>query len=476
MNGPPVSAESGQPSRAGQFPHAGQPPHAGRSPRHRSAAVSRRSLLRATLGTAGLAALAGCSSPVLAGLADTPLDPNTVDYWNLFGGGDGVRMQQMLDGYRTANPGTGLQAVTLAWGNPYYTKLSLATLGDKPPNVAVAHLTRMKTFADADLLQELNPDDLARHGMTPDKFNQRAWEAGLVNGKIHAIPIDTHPLVLFYNTKVCGDAGLLDSGGGLKPITGEQGFLDALDAAKKVTGQYGATHGINGDSASPWRIFQSMYSQLGGAVLDDNGTRVVLDDAKAKRVLSYLRTLTVEKKLMPSSIDYQGAIALFASGQSGFHINGEWEITTFQTAKMPFSMALFPNVFGGRYSVQADSHTLVLPRQRDTDRKRLDLSLGFIKSMLDQSLTWAQGGHVPAWQPTATSEEYRKLTPQSNYAAAADAAVYDPPGWYSGSGSNFEIILGASIGAVEAGQLTPDQAITQIRSKLSVLADTPAPV
>ena len=79
--------------------------------------------------------------------------------------------------------------------------------------------------------------------------------------------------------------------------------------------------------------------------------------------------------------------------------------------------------------------------------------------MLDQSITWAQGGHVPAWLPFADSAEYKKLTPQSNYAAAADAAVYDPPGWYSGSGSNFEIIMGASIGAVDAGQLTPAAAL-----------------
>jgi multiple sugar transport system substrate-binding protein len=439
-------------------------------------ALTRRNLLRATLAGAGAAALAGCSSPVVAGLANTPLDPGTVQYWNLFGGGDGVRMQQMLDGYRTANRGTNLQAVTLAWGNPYYTKLSLATVGDKPPDVAVSHLTRMKTLVEGSLLQELNLDDLARHGMAPENFNQRAWQAGLVNGKAYAIPLDTHPFVLFYNTKVCQQAGLLDADGKLKPIRGEQAFADALERAKKVTGRYGATHGINADAATPWRFFQSLYSQLGGQVLADNGRRIVLDDTKAKRVLDFLHMLTVEKQLMPSSIDYQGAIALFANGQAGFHLNGEWEITTFQTAKMPFSMTLLPNVFGGPYAVQADSHTLVLPRRPNPDRAELDRALGFVKSLLDQSLTWAQGGHVPAWQPFARSDAYRKLTPQSNYAAAADAAVYDPPGWYSGSGSNFEIVMGSSIGAMEAGQLSPDAAIAQIRSKLTALAEVASPV
>jgi multiple sugar transport system substrate-binding protein len=438
-------------------------------------ALTRRDLLRATLLGAGTVALTGCSS-VGAGLLNTAPDDSTVAYWNLFGGGDGVRMQQMEDGYRKANPTMELQSVTLTWGNPYYTKLALSTVGDRPPDVAAAHLTRMKTLVQGNLLQELHPEDLERHGMTADKFNKRAWEEGLVDGRIYAIPIDTHPFVLFYNTKICEEAGLLDSSGNLKPIKGQDAFMDALSKAKEVTGRYGATHGMNSDTASPWRLFQTMYAQLGGEVLADDGTRVVLDDAKAKRVLDYLRELTVEKGLMPRSVDYQGAIALFASGAAGFHLNGEWEISTFQTAKMPFSMTLVPNIFGGPYAVQADSHTLVLPVRPDQDRAGLDRALGFVRSMLDQSLTWAEGGHVPAWQPIATSARYKELTPQSEYAAAADAAVYDPPGWYSGSGSNFEIVMGAAVGAVEAGSMSAEAAIAQIRSKLSALASTASPV
>ncbi|HKT01924.1 MAG TPA: extracellular solute-binding protein [Rugosimonospora sp.] len=453
--------------------------HGSPHPRSAPAALSRRGLLRAALLGAGAvgatAAGTGCSE-VGAGLANTALEPGTVEYWNLFGGGDGVRMQQMEDGYRKANPHLKLQAVTFAWGNPYYTKLSLATVGDQPPDVAVSHLTRMKTLVKGNLLQELHPEDLARHGMSASMFNQRAWEAGLVDGKIYAIPLDTHPFVLFYNTKICEQAGLLDPDGKLSPITGPDAFQAALTKAKQVTGEYGATHGINADTATPWRLFQTLYSQLGGEVLADDGTRIVLDDTKARQVLAYLRALTVEQSLMPGSIDYQGAVALFANGSAGFHLNGEWEITTFQTAKTPFSMTLVPNVFGGTYAVQADSHTLVLPVRPDHGQARLDRALGFVKSMLDQSLTWAEGGHVPAWQPFATSDAYRKLTPQSNYAAAADSAVYDPPGWYSGSGSNFEIVMGSAIGAVEAGQMSPDEAIAQIRSKLSAFAKTAPPV
>jgi multiple sugar transport system substrate-binding protein len=212
-------------------------------------------------------------------------------------------------------------------------------------------------------------------------------------------------------------------------------------------------------------------------MLAEDGTKVVIDQDKAMKVLTFMQQLG-KKGLFPQSVDYQGAIAMFATGKTGFFFQGEWEISTFQTAKMPFSMDLFPNVYGGtdHYAVQADSHTLVIPKQPVRDDARLHRSLQFIRSMLDQSDTWAAGGHIPAWLPYQESEAYKKLKPQSNYAKAADGAVYDPAGWYSGSGSDFEIIVGSAIGAVQAGQLSPKAAIGQMRTKLANLAGTDSPV
>ena len=432
--------------------------------------LTRRAFLSGTAAAAALG-LSGCS-----GLTPGRDTSGSLDYWNLFGGGDGVRMTQMLDGFRTANPGIDLSAVTLAWGNPYYTKLALATLGDKPPDVAISHLTRMKTLVASDLLEELRPEDLARHGIAANLFNERAWQAGLVEGRAYAIPIDTHPFVMFYNTDVCEKAGLLDSGGALTPLDSPEKFIDAMRRAKEASGAYGGVVAINTDTSTPWRIFQSLYSQLGGETLADEGRRVVIDDARATQVLTFLQSLTRDG-LFPGGIDYQGAIATFANGQAGFYFQGEWEISTFQTAKMPFSMTLFPNLYGGsRYAVQADSHTLVIPRQPAQDRDQLDRSLLLIRSMLDQSRTWAEGGHVPAWLPFRDSPEYKAMTPQSNYAAAADGAVYDPDGWYSGSGSNFEIVTGSAVATVLSGQKSPAGALAQLRGQLHTLSTTASPI
>ncbi|ASW55383.1 extracellular solute-binding protein [Plantactinospora sp. KBS50] len=438
--------------------------------------LSRRAVLKGVAGLGAGVTLAGCSAPVLSGLGTGGAAAGSLAYWNLFGGGDGVRMTQMLDAFRAAHPDIDLKAVTLAWGNPYYTKLSLATLGQKPPDVAIAHLTRMKTLVAADLLEELRPEDLARFGITPDKLDRTAWENGLVQGRAYAVPLDTHPFVMFYNTDVCERAGLLDSAGHLVELNSEEAFLDAMRRAREVTGASGGVVSINADTATPWRVFQSLYSQLGGQVLADGGRRVVIDDAKATQVLTFLRKWTADG-LFPAAADYQGAIAAFAEGRAGFYFQGEWEISTFQTAKMPFSMTLFPNIYGGgRYAVQADSHTLVIPKRPHRDAARLDRSLLLIRSFLEQSDTWAAGGHVPAWVPFRDSAAYQAMTPQSSYAAAAQGAVYDPDGWYSGSGSNFEIVTGSAISTVLGGQQSPADALAQMRAQLTNLANTASPI
>jgi multiple sugar transport system substrate-binding protein len=436
--------------------------------------LSRRAVLRGLVGLGAGATLAGCSAPVLSGLGTGGDAAGSLAYWNLFGGGDGVRMTSMIDNYRAANPDVDLKAVTLAWGNPYYTKLSLATLGGKPPDMAVSHLTRAKTLVASGLLEEITPDDMAKVGIAVNQLDQTAWNAGLVEGKSYAIPLDTHPFVMFYNTEICEKAGLLDSSGALQTIDSPEKFMDAMNKAKDVTKVYGGVTAITSDTSTPWRMFQSWYSQLGGETLADEGRKVVIDEAKAMQVLQFMQTMTKDGAV-PGNLDYAGSVAAFATGQAGFYFQGEWEISTFQTAKTPFSMTLFPNLYGGdKYSVQADSHTLVIPKGVQGPRK--DRAMGLIKSFLDQSKTWAEGGHVPSWLPFRDSPEFEALKPQANYAAAAEGAAYDPEGWYSGSGSNFEIVTGSNIATVLAGQEQPAAALEQMRTALTSLANTASPI
>lgn len=442
--------------------------------------IGRRDLLRG-LGLAGAAGLAavgasGCGSFLDTGITGGTASRNALTFWNLFSGGDGVRMVEMEKKYQRAHPEVNLDAITLTWGNPYYTKLELAALSGRAPNVAVTHLSKVATLAQAGLLSTLDETELSRYGMTADRFTTAAWSKAHVGGTLRAVPLDTHPFVLYYRTDVCEKAGLLDPDGNLKPIVGTDGFIAALRKAAKVTGGYGGVVNIIGDPSTCWRWFATLYYQLGGQVLADDGRTVALDDAKATEALRFMRELTVQRKLMPSNIDGGGVTSLFSTGKVGFMLDGEWDITTYQTAKTPFNMVPLPNFYGGKYTCFADSHALILPTGGNPDPSRRDVSLTFVRSLLDSSLTWAQGGHIPAWKPVQDSDAYRTMKPQSNYTQAAYAASYDPPGWYSGAGSDFETVVGSAVSAVESGQLSPEAGAAQMRSGLTSYTTIKPPV
>lgn len=436
---------------------------------------SRRDLFRSAGLVGAASVLSGCGF-VQSGFTGGRPAARTLTYWNLLGGGDGPRMKAMEAVYSKEHPEIDLQPSTLTWGNPYYTKLSLATLGAQPPDVAISHLTRVPTLVGADLLHPFPAEALERFGMTRDKFVERALDHATIDGEVYAIPLDTHPFVMFYNTDVCDKAGLLDSDGQLTSMDSPEQFVEVLAKTKEVTGSWGGAVASVAEYATPWRFFYSLYGQLGGKLLTGDAPEELLESEKALQAMNFMRRLTVDEELMPRDIDYGGAVALFANGRSGVFFQGEWEITTFQDAKLPFDMTRLPAVFGDTYAVQADSHTFVMPRRDDIDSTRIEMVLGFVRSMLDQSLAWAEGGHVPTWLPVQETEEYQKLRPQSNYASVAEDAIYDPPAWYSGSGSNLEMIAGASLGEVLTGRVEPERALDRIRQGWGKLARTASPI
>ncbi|MDY1004624.1 extracellular solute-binding protein [Curtobacterium sp. CFBP9011] len=444
----------------------------------RGSTFTRRSLLAAGAAAATVLPLAACSSPLSAGLAGSALNPETLVFWNLFGGGDGVRMQTMEDGYAKQHGGSSsLQATTFAWGNPYYSKLTLATVGNKPPDVAIAHLTRAKPLWDGDLLDPITADDLAGVGLKASDFNQKAWAAQKTDGANIAIPLDTHPFVLFYNVDVCKKAGLLDGNDELKNLDGMDAFESALAAVSKVTGGTALNvANVVPETATPWRFFWTMYNQINGATpfISDGGAKLTVNEDAYNEVTNRTQKW-VKQGWMNKALDYATAQSLMFDGKAGFFMQGEWEISTAQSIKgLKFGMAPIPTLYD-KPATQADSHTFILPKKDRTPEQK-KAALLFIKQMLEQSLTWAEGGHVPAYMPTFDSTKYKELKPQSNYAAAAETAVFDDAAWYGGSGSTFEGTVGAQLALVQQGSSSPAQALSAIKSQLATYLNTPSPL
>ncbi len=89
-----------------------------------------------------------------------------------------------------------------------------------------------------------------------------------------------------------------------------------------------------------------------------------------------------------------GSQTLMFTGQSGFYLQGEWEITTAQSIEgLDFGMTPVPTIYD-QPAAQADSHTFILPAM-DRDDEQVLRAMAFIKSMLDQGTDLGRGRPHP---------------------------------------------------------------------------------
>ncbi|MBF4632469.1 extracellular solute-binding protein [Clavibacter michiganensis subsp. phaseoli] len=439
----------------------------------RPSAWSRRQILMggaAALGGAFLVGgLSGCAPQVASagGIVD-------LKYWHLLSGGDGIRMTEMVKEANDSGGGFDVTATVLAWGQPYYTKLAMASVGGRAPDVAVMHAARVPGFAPGGLLDPWDTDRLAELGVTQADFEPRVWDKGVVDGQLYSIALDSHPFVMMYNTDIAGQAGLLGDDGQLAPITTPDAFSDALRAMQEVTGVHGLSYGYLGDGTQMWRLFYTFYKQMGGDMELPTGGQVVYDRDKALASLEYITTLLDGTIATPSG-DAGTAIAEFAGGKSGAIFTGVWELPTFQAAELPFDAMPIPTLYGTPASF-ADSHAFVLPHQSSPDPVKREKTYAFVADLLKNSLQWAGAGHIPAYKPIVDSPEYAELLPQAHYANAAQQIEYDPVAYFTGSGSDFQTYFAENVQNVFLGRQEAGEGLDAFIRQIDALLAKPNPL
>lgn len=437
--------------------------------------LSRRNLLvggAALLGGAfAVGGLAGCST---VGGATGAGGVAPLDFWHLLSGGDGVKMSTLVDQANAENPGFHATQTVLAWGTPYYTKLAMASAGGRAPDVAIMHASRVPGYAPGGLLDPWDVEKLASYGLREADFPPAVWQAGFSGDELYSIALDSHPFILLYNTDIAERAGVLGDDGRLVEITSPERFLEVANAMQEVTGKHGASWGYLNDGAQLWRMFYTFYKQLGAEMVLREGGTVEYDEAAAVTALEFMQKLT-DGTAMATASDIQSGIAEFVSGESGMLFTGVWEVPSAQNAGIPFDASIIPTLFGTP-AVYADSHAFVLPRQSTIDATKREDVYKMVSTILKDSISWAEAGHIPAYRPVVDSSAYAELRPQANYAEAADYLNYDPPAWFSGSGSDFQTYF---LDTVQSVVLAKDDAAAGMRAfvdRVNTQLSRPAPV
>ena len=390
--------------------------------------LTRRGLLGLGVGASGAVLLGACGddgpNPVVGGGGENAQPASTaytgpnvaLTFWNGFTGGDGPVMKSLVDKFNTANPNIKVTMNVYEWAD-YYQKVPAAVSTGNGPDLGIMHVDQVATNAARGVVLPL--DDLAKSlQLTEGDFSPPVWQAGVYNAKRYAIPLDVHPLGMFWNKKVLESAGLDPE----KPPTNAAEYLAALDKLK--------SKGIQGHWATPFPFtgtlqFEALTWQFGGQLFDETATKPLFAEQPGVQALTWLTDL-VKNGYSPKNVAQDADLIALQNGKNAFNWNGIWTINTLRGVKgMEWGVSALPQI-GTQPAAWAGSHQFVQFKQRTQDANKLQAGKVFINYISQQSLEWAKAGQVPARKEIRDSAEFAALKEQASIGTQIDNLHFPP--------------------------------------------------
>jgi multiple sugar transport system substrate-binding protein len=408
------------------------------------------------------------------GFAGVARAEETVVWWDFLGGGDGVRMKKLIEDFNAAHAGQiKIDATTLEWGTPFYAKVQTSAAVGEAPDIMTYHASRIPLAVEQGVLQELTAEDFAAMGISQADFAPATWDAVTIEGKQYAVPLDTHPIVLYYNKDLLSAAGMLDENGLPKGMDSREGFTATLQALKDngVTFPLGS---VTADGNFMFRTIYSLVGQQGGELMTDGEFLAGDNGEKLANALGVLAEWT-SAGLQSTYTDYPATVALFTSGEAAMMINGVWEVPTMtdlnaQGKLFNWGAVELPVIFD-QPSTYADSHAFALPLNQGkemTPEKRAAV-LEVISWIEKNSLFWATAGHIPAYGPVTASPEYAAMEPNATYSSLTANMIFDPKTPLAGvAGPIFDVMSTYFVPTLN-GEMDPAEAVESIKEELNAL-------
>ena len=414
------------------------------------------------------------SAALVAATAAGASAKETVVWWDFLGGGDGVRMKKLIEDFNAEHKDTiEIQATTLDWGIPFYSKVQTSAAVGEGPDLMTYHTSRTPLAVSQGVLAEITPDDMKVMGLSEASFAAAPWAAVHVDGKQYAVPFDQHPIVLYYNKDKLAAAGLIGDDGLPKDLNGVDNFAAAMKKLQEGGTKYGiSTVTANGDFA--YRTFYSLLCQQDG-IAGGDGDWLPGDNLQKMINAVQVEADWVTNGYAPANTDYPATVALFTTGDAAMMMNGVWEVPTMSDLEKQGKLfnwgAIELPVFFNHPCTYSDSHAFAIPNnvgKPQTPEKHAAV-LEVIKWMEEHALFWATAGHIPANKAVTDSAEYKAMQPQATYAPLTANMIYDPQSKFAGVASPLFDAAGNSLTPAINGELDVTTAVTEFRDTLNDL-------
>ncbi|HHV55795.1 MAG TPA: ABC transporter substrate-binding protein [Firmicutes bacterium] len=351
---------------------------------------------------------AGAEVPAVAGAV-------TITYWHGIAAADREGQEVLVKKFNEQYAGKIQVKMTIMdWGE-YYTKVAVAVAAGTAPDVGIMHLDNLGAQSLAGVLRPVD-DIFQKLGLTDDDFVGSVSRASIYRGKRWGIPLDVHPLALYYNQDHLDKAGIPG------PPKRSSEFLDY---ARKLTIDRDGDGNPDqwGTGVDTWlnRFYQALRQfggdYLGGPDLD----QPLFAEPPARKAFQYYVDLIYKWKVAPPPSAWQGAQSIF-DGRMSFWVDGIWWLTKAQDLRrqgtVNIRVAPSDRVDGDeRPSTWAGSHQFVVFKQPKEDPAKIQAITTFIDFMSRNSVIWAAYGQIPVRKAALQADEWREMKDHQIFAS-----------------------------------------------------------
>ena len=324
-----------------------------------------------------------------------------IQMWDPWSGGDGPAMDQIIAQFNDAFRGKYKVIRTI---KPDYKNELLAVLGSGGvPDLAGIHIDVFSLYQRTGYLRDIS-DLLSSAGLKRSDFATNLWDAGTVDGRQYMLPLDTHPLVLFYNTDILEELKL--SAEDVENASAE----DILDMAKKAKTAGYIGYALNSGGWVPNEFMTFMYQQ-GRHIFENQNGRYIpsIDTSAGERAAEAIRRFVSAGVSNQAGEDH---FNMFRAGQALFITDGTYVLNAFRESRdaggAKFGVApMFRVSPDAKEAYWGGSHIFVVFEQDDMSATKQAGVAAFLKYVSENAYIWGAAGQVPAYTPARKHPDYQ---------------------------------------------------------------------
>ena len=311
-----------------------------------------------------------------------------------------------------------------------YDQLNSRISKKDAPTISVMHESTMGDYIALNLLTPLD-EGFNSVGIKTSDFTEHAKTATTFDGKVYALPYDSHSWLWHINSNELKKAGLVNPDGSpLIPKSPEE-LLSHARRYKQATGKPYFSWSPLEEGGNFFNIV-TLVGQQKANLFSADGKKISMQSKAVRNALELMSTLSKEG-LMEASGDYITGRTAFVSGGSAVRPWGTWSVQDFITESEKAGSPLkggyvaipFPQIFETK-AVWANGHAWVMPKGGAKDEKSTKAALAFLKFLWDRNFEWTRSGLLPANKITLASSDFQKLPMRKNFVEIGRIAVHIP--------------------------------------------------